>query len=586
MYVLGVNTGVHDASAALVHDGRIDVMVEQERVSRRKRAIGESPARAIRHCLDDAGLTFADLDHIAVGWDVPRLCEVEGSPFHERRFLDWLLPVDIFPERAGQDRSPGLWFVPHHLAHAASALWTSGFERAAVLVIDGRGEDQSTSTALGAGAEIAIREQWDTSRSLGNYYGIAAEWAGMTYWDAGKLMGLAPYGTASQPAPLRPAADGYDIAGMGSPAARAGDHYQQLRRELRRYFERHFYPFGPGDVREPMAHAHFAASVQHSLEQVVQGLADGLCRDLDVDRLVIAGGVALNCTLNGVLARSGSFAEIYIPPVPHDAGVSLGAALFVHSTVAGPVPNVRLRHAYWGPRPGEPDELGPELAGAGLAVTRLTDPDLPGRVAERLADGQLVGWWQGRAEVGQRALGARSILCDPRRRSDLVRLNTVKGRETWRPLAPSVLAERADELFAGPLPQAADFMLAAWPVRPEARPRIPVAVHVDGTARPQLVSRSTNPRFWSLIDCFRQATGEPAVVNTSFNLAGDPIVLSAADAVATFRRSDLDCLVLGDLLVERSSRRPPPPPATTAAAGPLLDLLPWDATTPSPAGRP
>lgn len=279
-------------------------------------------------------------------------------------------------------------------------MWTSGFERAAVLVIDGRGEERSTSTALGAGAEIAIQEQWDTSRSLGNYYGIAAEWAGMGYWDAGKLMGLAPYGTASQPAPLRPAADGYDIAGMESPAARAGDNYPQLRRELRRYFEQHSYPFSPGDAREPMAHANFAASIQHSLEQVVQGLADGLCRDLDVDRLVIAGGVALNCTLNGVLARSGNFAEIYVPPVPHDAGVSLGAALFVHSMVAGPVPNVRLRHAYWGPRRNEPDELGPELAGAGLTITRLTDPDLPGRIAERLVDGQLVGWWQGRAEVG------------------------------------------------------------------------------------------------------------------------------------------------------------------------------------------
>jgi carbamoyltransferase len=301
-----------------------------------------------------------------------------------------------------------------------------------------------------------------------------------------------------------------------------------------------------------MAHANFAATIQSALEEAVWALAELAKRRSGCDRLIITGGVGLNCTLNGRLARSGMFREVYVPPVTFDTGVALGAALSLHRQMSGrgasgePMP-----HAYYGIA-ASAHEIEAALGAVSANVRCLDDDELLPIVAGKIAEGQVVGWFQGRAEIGQRALGARSILCDPRQRRRLVKVNLVKGREVWRPLAPSILAEHYQEFFEGPAPAIADFMLAAMPVRAEARRRIPATVHVDGSARPQVVHRTTNSRYWRLIEEFRRVTGVPAVMNTSFNLAGEPIVHTPEDAVSSFMRSDLDALVIESYLVQKS----------------------------------
>lgn len=543
-YVLGVNTGPHDGSAALLRDGGLVTMIEQERLSRRRRAPGESPRDAIAACLSHEGIALGDISEVAVGWNVPALVEIEGQgPFDEREFTDWL-----FGDLCDQGRSPPpLRFVEHHLAHAASAFYTSGLREAAILIVDGRGESVATTIGTGGPGGIEILRGWEPRLSLGHFYGCAADWAGLTYWGSGKLMGLASYGTARQPTPLTALPRGYSIAGAPPEGTSVASHLRLLSEGLRDDFRARNYPFGPGDRNEVMAHANFAASIQHSLQETLLVLARLARAETGHANLVIAGGVALNCSANGEIIRAGLFDEVWIPPVPHDSGVSLGAALFAEQAQGSPCR--RLSHACWAPDTGPPG-TEPLSRLSGCEINRHGDGELADVVAGHLADGKLVAWWQGRAEVGQRALGARSVLCDPRERRTLVRANVIKGREAWRPLAPAVLADRAGELFAGALPVAADFMLAALPVRERAWPRLPAAVHVDGSARPQAV-RPEQSRYHDVLEAFYERTEVPAVINTSFNLAGEPIVLSATDAVDTFLSSDLEILVLGDLVARK-----------------------------------
>jgi carbamoyltransferase len=363
-------------------------------------------------------------------------------------------------------------------------------------------------------------------------------------------MGLASYGHPVAATCLTATRCGYEFNGGPVAGAGVGKQEDHSRRLLFDYFKS-VYPFAPGDPGDIMAYANFAASVQAALEEAVFQLAKVARERTAAEDLVITGGVGLNCTMNGRLARAGLFRDVYVPPVTHDTGVSLGAALVAdRQRCPGRKPMSRFEHAYWGLEASAGD-IDKAVKESGLPAIRLDEEDLLSRVVDHLTEGRIVGWFQGRAEVGQRALGARSMLCDPRRRQHLVRVNTVKGREIWRPLAPSVLEEHAGQLFEDRLPGLASFMLAALPVREDARHAVPATVHVDGSARPQAVRRATNPRYWRLIDTFRQRTGVPAVINTSFNLAGEPIVHTAADAISSFRRSGLDVLALGDYLLEK-----------------------------------
>lgn len=548
-YVLGVNTGPHDASAALLRDGELVAMLEQERLSRKRYAFGQSPSGAVAACLVQEGINIGAVTEIAVGWDVPALMEIEGRKFNERDFIAWLLGV------AGESsqRIPPLRFVPHHIAHAASAFYTSGMSEAAILVVDGRGEDIATTLAIGRPCGIEVIRTWGTNLSLGHLYGWAAEWAGLTMWGTGKLMGLAAYGRACQPVPLAGSADGYSIADAPPANSLIPHHFVQLRSRLRNSFRTRNFPFGQGHPADVMAYADFAASIQGGLENVLLALAELARRETGQSNLVLAGGVALNCSANGLLIRSNTFEEVWIPPFPNDSGVSLGAAFIADRAVRpSPPTHARLTHAFWAPSTEFSELTTSDLLD--LEVSRYSDAHLHEVVAQYIEDGRLVGWWQGRSEVGQRALGGRSILCDPRKRHMLVRANIVKGREVWRPLAPAVLAEHTGKIFDGKLPTASEFMLASWPVREGARALLPAAVHVDGSARPQVV-RPNQSRYHGVLEAFYERTGIPAIVNTSFNLAGEPMVLSARDAVSTFLRSDLDVLVLGDVIATKQGER-------------------------------
>lgn len=555
MNILGLNHGWHDSSAALLVDGRLTLLIETDRVSRVKQAMNADPSVAIEACLAQAGMTLDDIDVVAIGWDDPYLVATfspaeaweawDGPPAIRR-----LLPRDRFP----RSREPEIVYVRHHEAHAASGLFLSGYERSATLVVDGRGECQGTSLFRGSLEGLELLQEWPIADSLGNAYGHAADWVGFGFWGAGKLMGLAPYGRPSPNDLVELLPDGYRFVG-GKVEGRDGVSRQEREHiDLMNAWFRARYPFAKGDADDIMAHADLAATMQHVFEETMFHLARLAKERVGSDTLVIAGGAGLNCSFNGRLAQSGLFDEVFVPPVTHDAGVGLGAALAVHRqrNPSRPV-DPRLPHAYWGYEPTEKAIEGAVL-GSGFVSRKLDEPDLLEVVAERLSEGAVVGWFQGRAEIGQRALGARSMLGDPRDRKNLVRMNKVKGREVWRPLAPSVLEEHASEFFDGPRPPLADFMLAAMPVKPDARSRIPATVHVDGSARPQFVSRTTNPRYWGLIDAFRRRTGVPVVMNTSFNLAGEPIVHSPSDALRSFARSEMDLLVLGDHVVQKPVR--------------------------------
>lgn len=570
MIVLGVNAGYHDGAAALVVDGQLRRVVETERVVRRKRAHGISPGAAIAACLAAEGITLASVDVIASGWSFPNFPEFPGEVYtqdEQDAFYEWMLDPEGTVEQVYGTRRrrrpvapapserPPLVFIPHHDAHAYSALYVNGStdDAVSVIVADGRGELDSTSIGVGRAGSLSWLKKWPIHQSLGELYGIASEWTGMSFWDAGKLMGLASYGRPDQQLPLSCGSEGYEIACGDVSDVGPNKQHRALRSYLETYFRDQNYPHRRGDGHEIMAYANFAATVQLSLEQSMEALFRMLERTGGSDRLLVSGGVGMNCSMIGRLTRTSGVSDVFVPAFPYDCGVSVGAALAVAHRAGEPMITERLRSAYLGLSFTE-DQIASTLGATGLHFQMMPDSELVDATVALLAENRLIGWFQGNAEVGQRALGNRSILGNPCDRANLVKINELKGREIWRPLAPSVLEEYLNEVFdVGPCRSPYDFMLAASTVRPAFRRMIPATVHVDGTARPQAVSRSTNPRYWQLIDRFRQETGVPCVLNTSFNLAGSPIVNSPSDAIETFIKSDLDALAIGNYLVTKAA---------------------------------
>jgi carbamoyltransferase len=548
-WIAGLNHGAHDASCALLENGRLVTTVEQERLSRRKRAVDESPALALRHCIDEAGISLSDVDVVALGSDHDALAgwlgldasaRAEVLPFDDP---ERLFPVELF----GGARPGSVRPVPHHLAHAASAYWPSSFDEAAVLVLDAMGEDTATSIGVADGNRIELLETFPVETSLGFFYEAASEFAGLGRNEAGKLMGLASYGRPAYDTGLafRDGAIVWEGVGAATATGRAG--IEERHAAVLERFARTCYPYTVRRGESVMAYADFAASVQADLERVVLELARRAVRLTGSGRLAVAGGVGLNCTANGRLSRSGLFDEVYVQPMAHDAGVALGAALVAASGDGATPPRAAMSHAYWGPDL-DPADTADAFAAAGLPAEELNYESLLPRVAGIIADGGVVAWGQGRAEVGPRALGARSMLADPRDRESLYRLNMAKSREMWRPLAPSVPVERFDEFFTG-APNA--FMIVAARVRDAARSRIPAVVHVDGSARPQAVDRAHNAPYHGLLTAFDRQAGVPVLVNTSLNVADEPIASSATDIIGTFQKSGADAVVVGRHLAVR-----------------------------------
>lgn len=567
MYILGFDCYGHDSAAALLRDGEIVAMAEEERFAREKHTLA-FPAHAIRYCLDEAGISIDDVDYIAYYWD-PSL-HVADQMWHIIRYLPRSL--GLVRSRLGQNFLPMVRLdhtlrnnlglsarskvhqihrIEHHAAHAASTFLLSPFEEAAILSVDAVGEWASTWFGIGEGNSLRKLGEVGFPHSVGMLYGSVTEYLGFHFASGeGKVMGLAPYGDPKVYLPefrkiVRLEPEGRFSLDMS-------------------YFEYHLYGrghwvsdkfarvFGPPRRREEpieKRHEDVAAALQRITEEVSLHMAEHLHAVTGKRNLCIAGGVGLNSVMNGRILQHGPFEEIFIQPAANDAGTAIGAALWVHSCLLGLPRPPAMEHAYWGPTFTD-EEIAATLAryDGRLVYRQLDDPARAG--AEIIARGEILGWFQGRMEFGPRALGNRSILADPRwpEMKDLLNAR-VKHREPFRPFAPSVLEERTGEYFT--VDHLSPFMILVFDVRPEKRALVPAITHVDGTGRVQTVSRETNPRYWALISEFERLTGVGLVLNTSFNVMGEPIVCQPHEAIECFLNTGIDRLIIGDYLVEK-----------------------------------
>ncbi|GGP94455.1 carbamoyltransferase family protein [Streptomyces roseolilacinus] len=543
MRILGINALFHDPAAALVVDGRVVAAAEEERFSRRKHgkrpvpfSAWELPEKAAAWCLERAGLRPQDLDAVAYSFDpaLARPADRMGldDPWDHLR-LTYAREAPGFLRTALPGLDPeAVRFVPHHMAHAASGAFATddaGADTSSVLVLDGRGERASHLAARRVHHRLEPLAAQDLPHSLGLVYEELTEHLGfLRSSDEFKVMALASYG--------RP----------------------RMRDELRRYV----YPTGDGGFhatgvpwhglcppRGPeeawtQAHADVAASAQAVLEETLLDLVRWLHGQTHDPLLTLAGGVALNCVANARIAREGPFSRVWVQPAAGDAGTALGGALLL---AAGGGDEVEPMGGADLGRDWSDAELGAWLKTAAVPFER--PPDIAATVAEALADNAVVAWFQGRSEFGPRALGHRSLLAHPGHAGNLERLNDVKGREQFRPVAPMVAADRAAEIFTGRLPS--PYMLFVHEVAPEWRERIPAVVHVDGTARIQTVDRVTEPLVARMLEEFERRTGLPVVVNTSLNTAGRPMVDDPRDALECFGSTPVDLLAIGPYAVRR-----------------------------------
>ncbi|MBB4662285.1 carbamoyltransferase family protein [Conexibacter arvalis] len=540
MRVLGVNAVFHDPAAALVVDGEIAAAAEEERFTRRKHgkapvafSTWELPEQAARWCLEAAGLRPDQLDAVAYSYD-PAL----APPTDGVLDLRWEGLRTLYVRRAPRFLAtalPGLdpacvTYVPHHLAHAASAYGAAGWSDCAALVLDGRGERGSHLAGRVRDGRLEPLAAQALPHSLGLVYEELTSHLGFRRAsDEYKVMALAAYGEPRFLGALRECVHATGDGGFAAtPPA----------------WERFAPPVAARDSPEAV-HADLAASVQRATEEVVLELARWLHERTGERRLAMAGGVALNCVANARLWREGPFAELFVQPAAGDAGTALGAALHVAREL-GDRPAAMATAALG--RGWEDDELAGWLRAAGVEFARADD--VADEVAATLADDGIVAWFQGRAEFGPRALGHRSLLADPRRAANVERLNDVKGREQFRPVAPMVLEERAGAIFDGRLPS--PHMLFTHVVDEAWRERIPAVVHVDGTARIQTVARAAEPLVARMLDGFERRTGVPVVVNTSLNTAGRPIVDDPRDALECFGSAPIDLLAIGPFVVRRA----------------------------------
>jgi carbamoyltransferase len=549
--VLGISGGLgHDATAALVRDGEVVAVAEEERFVRRRHAYGLAPVSAVMYCVHEAGITLSDVDCLALSWDPSIRHPRWPTDLHEK-----LLAHPFF----NRHKKPEIQVVEHSRAHAAASYFCSGFDSAAVLTVDGQGDGVSTTIGRGKGGALETYRSFGIPESLGFYYLALTNYLGFELGEEGKVMGLASYAEPTHlSTPFELTDDGVRVRRNLAAAASSYALYRDVVASWTGWFESTFgpvnqprYELDPSTGRARAAvdigdhQRRVAATGQAELERVLLHLVKLAVEESGSRQLVIGGGVGLNCSANGVIQRSGLVDELYVFPASGDAGTSLGAALEV-SAQAGCRPSEAIETASWGPSFSD-QNIAATVRRFGVRAKQ--SDDIAADAARLLEQGKVIGWFQGRMEVGPRALGNRSILVDPTDASSHARVNTIKGREQWRPLAPSLLADAADEYMDSP--GRAPFMLTACPVKDEVRERVPSVVHVDGTCRPQLVRPETNQRYADLLAAWVQRSGVPVVLNTSYNLAGEPIVCSPQDAIRTFFASGLDALVLGRTIISK-----------------------------------
>jgi carbamoyltransferase len=576
--VLGISAFYHDAAACLMRDGEVVAAAQEERFTRKKHD-ADFPIHAIRYCLEAGRLLVDDLD--AVGfYEKPFIkfkrllfSHIANFPRSWGAFLrampSWLHQKLVIPSLIGEELQYDgpVYMIEHHLSHAASAFLVSPFEEAALLTVDGVGEWATASHGRGKGSDIELFREIRFPHSLGLLYTAFTGYLGFKVNSAEyKVMGLAPYG---EPRFEREVHELIEVADDGS--FRLNMEYFAYHYGLEMTNERFHRLFG-GPPRAPegaleQRHRDIAASIQRVTEEVMLKMARHLHRETGLPDLCLAGGVALNCVANGRILREGPFRQLFIQPAAGDAGGALGVAAFLqHHLFQVPRRNV-MRHAFLGPSFGR-DEIRALLRVKGAVFEELDETALLATTAQAIADQQVVGWFQGRMEFGPRALGARSILADPRNPENRDRVNLkIKFRESFRPFAPAVRRERAGDFFE--LEPESPFMLLVAQARDGQR-RLPATTHVDGSARVQTVDGETNPLFHRLLGEFERLTGTPVLINTSFNVRGEPIVCSPADALRCFLETGMDLLVI-DRFVLRKSEQPNAAPEGERPAAFALD---------------
>jgi carbamoyltransferase len=562
IYLLGISCNIHESSAALVKDGLLIAAVEEERFTRRKHD-SRFPVLSIEYCLREAGISMGDLSYAGFYWQpwkgllkrlwwliryFPASLQTFQGGKHWRGSVGTLLSHLAVPVKLWRMGFRGtFYFIDHHVAHAASAFLVSPHQSSAILTVDLCGEDCTTLVGRGSGNRITPIRRFYLPNSLGIFYAALTQYLGYrANVDEYKVMGLASYGHPRF-ADTFAGMVRFEHGRLMNDSSWFAFHTGGANCYSQRFPEE----FGPPCPDESQVEAEpyrdVAASGQKVLENLLVEMAGWCRKETGEEHLCMAGGVALNSAANGRLREQKIFKSIWIQPAASDAGCSLGIPFYIWHELLGHPRRFVMEHAYWGPAYSE-SEMQRAIGSSGLKFRRVDDVER--QTARLLSEGHVIGWYQGRMEWGPRALGNRSILADPRRAEmkDVVN-NRVKFREPYRPFAPSVLEEDIEDYFhfTGTSP----FMTFVCRVRDDRKDRIPAVTHVDGTARIQTVSRKENPRYWSLLDEFRTLTGVPILLNTSFNVKGEPIVCTPDDAVRCFLKTDMDYLVLGDTICSR-----------------------------------
>ena len=565
MYILGLTT-LGDSAATLIKDGEIVAAAEEERFLRKKHYVG-FPYKAIEYCLDEAGITLKDVEHVGLYWKpwiighkilialqsglisrkMFKVRAQRGSHQLHEKFLTMFRHPKHLRERFGASDFK-FHFLEHHQCHAASAFFVSPFQRAAILTWDGTGEDTTTLFSKGFDNKIKVLKRIKLPHSLGQFYSAVTNYLGFDMFggDEWKVMGLAAYGKPEY----------YDFFAKRVLSTNGHGDFRYNIKVLDHHLALHYeFPeeivktLGPSRKKgEELTEHHWniASSAQRVLEDTAIHLVKHIKEITGEENLCMAGGVAFNSVMNGRIFHETPFKNFYVQPAAGDAGCSLGAALMIWHQKMGNPRKFLMNHSYWGPKFSN-EECQKALDEAGLKYETLPDEVLLPRLAKMIADGAIIGWFQGRMEWGPRALGARSFLADPRRADMREALNhKVKLREWFRPLAPSMLEEHGREVFG--VEHHDPFMITVIEVADEYKSKIPAVVHVDGSARPQMVNKEVNPRYWNLINEFKKITGIPMLLNTSFNIQ-EPIVCTPQDAINTFKNANFDALILENNLV-------------------------------------
>jgi len=562
MNILGLNYAYHDSTACIVQDGRLLAAIEEERLSRNKHTT-EFPRLCVDKCLEIASIAYGDIDHIAVSvnpghmWKEKLFYGLRSLP-NIRSFAkrEWVLPrgrqkqMDSFLDTHWPEKNsrPAVHHIEHHLSHAAGSFYVSPYDEAALLGVDGSGEWATTWLGVGRGNSTECFGETLFPHSLGSFYEAATEFCGFRpNYDEGKTMGLAPLGDPERFYEAVSKIVSVDDAGQVEIDLSFFNYQYHGKQRCGSKFHKIF-----GPPREPGGdferhHLDMAAAFQRVLEDRTLELCDVLYKKTQADYLVIAGGVALNSVMNGRIIRESRFKDVYVMPAAGDNGTAIGAAYYLYNGLLGNPRNFVHSNPY----------IGNEYSNASIAgllkefkLKHEVHKNIASVAADLLQQGNIIGWFQGRMEIGPRALGNRSILANPAILDMKDKINAeVKHREAYRPFAPSTTVEAKDQFFD--LTVEAPFMLKVCNVLPDQRERIPAVTHVDGSARLQTVQRETNKLYYDLISAVGERTGIPVVLNTSFNIQGEPIVESPRDAIRCFFSTGLDALVIGNCVIRK-----------------------------------